>query len=238
MKVSIIVPAYNEEKFLARTLSSLTAQTHSDMELIVIDNNSTDTTNSIAKKFTSKVFLETRKGYIHAVNRGAKEASGELISFCDADSIYPPDWLSSVVQEFQKHPDAVGFYGSCNTHDASPTMNQLNGFFYTIFLQISRFFGLDNTSGFNFVMKRNIFFKIGGYNPNFQKMSPDIELGKRLKKEGPIIFNPHIKVLSSFRRFQHGGIFKTVLFFLKSWWEMLRGKEPSVKYEDYNQEIR
>ena len=87
-------------------------------------------------------------------------------------------------------------------------------------------------------MKKETFFKVGGYNPQYQKMSPDIELGKRIKQQGPIIFSPQIKVLSSFRRFQHGGILKTVGFFMKSWWQMLRGKEPTVNYEEYNKEIR
>jgi GT2 family glycosyltransferase len=87
-------------------------------------------------------------------------------------------------------------------------------------------------------MKRDAFFKIGGYDPNFQKMSPDIELGKRLKKQGSIIFNPSIKVYSSFRRFQHGGVISTALFFLKSWYQMATGKQPTVSYEQYNQEIR
>lgn len=238
MKVSLIVPAYNEEKSLAKTLESLCGQTYSDVELIVIDNNSTDKTNSIAKKYTENVRIETRKGYMHAVSRGAQESHGDLISFCDADTLYPPQWVEQIVTEFTKNPQAVAVYGSCKTHDASPWMNNLAGCFYTLFLIVSRWCGLDNTSGFNFVIKRDIFFRIGGYDPNFKKMSPDIELGKRLKKEGPIIFNPNIIVLSSFRRFQHGGVLKTTLFFLKSWWQMLRGKQPTVSYEDYNKEIR
>jgi len=238
MKVSVIVPAFNEEKSLARTLESLSNQVYKNVELIVIDNNSTDKTNSIAKKFTKNVWIETRKGYIHAVSRGAQESKGDLITFCDADTIYPPQWLEKVVEEFQKNPKAVGFYGSCKTHDASPWMNNIAGFFYTLFLILSRCFGMDNTSGFNFIMKRDAFFRIGGYDPNFKKMSPDIELGKRLKKEGPIIFNHQVIVLSSFRRFQHGGIIKTTLFFLKSWMQMLTGKQPTVSYEEYNKEIR
>lgn len=239
MKVSIIVPAYNEEKFLARTLESLKAQTYTDFELIVVDNNSTDKTGEIAKTFTGHVFLETTKGYIHAVNRGAKESTGELITFCDADSIYPAGWLHLVVSEFKKAPHAVAVYGSCKTHDSSNRLlNELNGVFYTGFLYLSRFLGLENTSGFNFVMRRNVFFKVGGYNPDYQKMSPDIELGKRIKKEGPIIFNPKIQVYSSFRRFNEGGTFKTSFFFLKSWYEMLMGKEPSTSYDAYNKEIR
>ena len=238
MKVSIIVPAYNKEKSIAKTLARCQKQTYKDYELLVVDNNSKDKTGEIARKYSEKVFLETEKGYINAVNRGVKESTGEIITFCDADSIYPSEWLGKVVQEFSKDKDAVVVYGSASTHDASFLMNMVNSFFYTLFLRISRLFGLDNTSGFNFAFKKEAFLKVGGYDPKYKKMSPDIELGKRLKKEGRIIFNPSIKVQSSFRRFQDGGTFKTSWMFLKSWWAMLIGKTPDVSYDEYNKEIR
>jgi glycosyltransferase involved in cell wall biosynthesis len=234
MKVSLVVPAYNEEESIAKTLESLKAQTYKDYELIVVDNNSKDNTGAIAKKYTNLVFLETKKGYINAVNRGVSESRGEILSFCDADTIYPNDWLAKVMAEFEKSTQVAAVYGSADTADASLVMNKINGFFYTAFLVISRFFGLDNTSGFNFVFRKAVFEKIGGYDPKFQKMSPDIELGRRMKKEGQIVFNPAIKVHSSFRRFQEGGVVKTSKMFLRSWWEMVRGKEPSVSYEEYN----
>jgi len=145
---------------------------------VIVDDESSDGTVEIAKQYTEKVFLETKQGYIHAVNRGAAEATGELITFCDADSIYPPRWIEQVVEAFQKRPDAVAFYGGADTHDANPFMNKINEFFYTGFLRVSRLLGLDNTSGFNFVMKKSAFDQVGGYDPDYQKMSPDIELGK------------------------------------------------------------
>jgi len=234
MRVSVIVPAYNEAVFLAKTLESLKNQLFKDYELIVVDNNSTDKTNEIAKKFTDRVYLETKKGYMHAVTRGANESIGELITFCDADTLYPNNWLSKVVNAFESAPTAVAVYGTCDTHDASRLVNRLNGFFYTQFLRLSRLCGLDNTSGFNFVMKKETFVKVGGYDPNFKKMSPDIELGKRLKKEGKIVFDPTITVSGSFRRFQTGGVLKTGRMFMKSWWQMARGKQPTVDYDDYN----
>lgn len=238
MKISVVVPAYNEEKFIARTLQSLKAQTYADFELIVVDNNSKDRTNEIACQFTDKVYVETQKGYMHAVTRGAAESNGELITFCDADTLYPATWLAEIAAQFQRHPAAVAVYGSCVTHDASPLMNQINGLFYTLFLWVSRWLGLDNTSGFNFVMKKSVFEKVGGYDPRFQKMSPDIELGKRLKAQGPIVYAPGIKVVASFRRYKDGGVLSTQWMFFKGWWAMLVGKAPSISYEEYNKEIR
>lgn len=238
MRVSLIVPAYNEEKKISKTLESLSKQSYKDFELLVIDNNSTDKTSEIAHKFTKNVHLEKTKGYIHAANTGAHKAKGELITFCDADSIYPTDWLSKIVAVFDKNKNAVAVYGTCSTYDAGFIMNFLNYYFYTLFLIISKLFGVENTSGFNFVMKKEAFVRVGGFDPNYQKMSPDLQLGIKLKNLGPIIFAPHIKVFSSFRRFTHGGVIKTTLFFLKTWWQIVRKKSPSVSYEEYNKEIR
>ncbi len=234
MKVSIIVPAYNEESTIATCLQGLQSQTYENYELIVVDNNSTDETNTIAKQYTDRVYVETKQGYIHAVNRGGEESTGTLITVCDADSFYPEDWLEKIVAEFKKYPKSVAVYGSASTHDSFFLQNYINGICYTGFLRLSRVLGLDNTSGFNFVMRRDIFIEVGGYDAKFKKMSPDIELGKRLKQKGPIRFAPHIKVRSSFRRYQEGGVLATQWMFFKAWWAMLRGHEPSISYDEYN----
>jgi glycosyltransferase involved in cell wall biosynthesis len=234
MKVSIIVPAFNEEKNLSKTLESLVNQSYKDTELIVIDNNSTDKTAEIAKTFTPLVFLEEKKGYIQAVVAGASRASGGLVTFCDADTLYPHTWLESVVNDFKKNPKAIAVYGSCKTYDASPLQNTFNWGVYTFLITLSRIFGLENTAGFNFVIKKSAYEAVGGYNPKFAYMSPDIELGRRLKKYGKIVFNPRILVQTSFRRFEKGGKFKTFMMFMKSWFWMMIGKTPKTKYDDYN----
>jgi len=238
VKVSIVVPAYNEEKRIADTLNCLKKQTYPDIELIVVNNNSQDKTGMIAKQYCEAVFLEKTPGYISAVNRGAKEATGTLITFCDADTLYPANWIQNVVNTFNKNKKAVVVYGTADTYDSNWFSNKMNGFFYTQFLRLSRLFGLDNTSGFNFVMKRDAFLKVGGYDPQFKKMSPDIELGKRLKSIGKVVFNPRIKVSSSFRRYQEGGVLSTQWMFIKSWWAMVRGKVPDIDYDQYNVDIK
>ncbi len=238
MKLTIIVPAYNEEKKISKTLESLKSQTFKDFELIVVDNNSTDKTNEIAKKFTENVVVEKAKGYINAANTGAKLAKGDLIAFCDADSIYPKNWVKKVLTIFEKKPNIVALYGTCNTYDANFIMNFFSYYFFTGFLLVSRLFGLDNTSGFNFIMRKKEFFEVNGFDPNYTKMSPDIYLGVKLKSKGKVLLAPTLRVYSSFRRFQHGGVIKTTLFFLKNWWQFLKGAGPSASYEEYNKEIR
>ncbi|MEK6556899.1 MAG: glycosyltransferase [Candidatus Margulisiibacteriota bacterium] len=237
MKLSIIVPAYNEEKNIAKTLQGLKKQTYPNIELIVVDNNSKDKTSQIAKEHCEKVFLETQQGYIFAVIRGATEATGELIAFCDADTLYPTDWAERMVKVFSSRTDVVAAYGPCNTFDTNRFMRVLNQIGYTGFLVVSRLLGLDNTAGFNFMMRKSAYDKAGGYNPAYKKMSPDIELGKRLKSLGKISLKPLIVVSSSARRFQEGGAIRTTMMFARAWWSMLRNKLPDVDYNEYNKGV-
>ena len=232
--LGLVVPAYNEEARIAKTLQGLLAQEEVTCNIVVVDNNSSDKTLEIAKTFSVKVVTESKQGYIYAVNRGVEEVDGDYIAICDADTLYPKEWSKNVLACFKRNPDAVAVYGTCSTYDASSLQNALNKWFYTGFLRLSKTLGLHNTSGFNFIMKREAFLKVGGYNPAYKKMSPDIELGKRIAEVGPIVFDSKITVASSFRRYQEGGTLKTQWLFLKSWWAMLRGKEPDISYDEYN----
>lgn len=238
LKVSLIVPAYNEAKFIGKMLTSLQSQTYKSVEIIVVDNASTDSTAAIAAQFTPHVVREDTKGYGFAVNRGSAMATGDLIAFCDADSLYPPNWVADMVIVFRDHPEAVAVYGSAITHDAGWFMNKINGIIYTQFLVISRRLGLDNTSGFNFMIQKSAFDRVGGYDVAYQKMSPDIMLGKKLHQIGAIIFAPKIRIAASFRRFTNGGIIATAWMFLTNWWAVVRGKSVQVAYTDYNKEYR
>ena len=239
MKISIIVPAYNESKNLAVSLHSLLNQTYPHIELIVVDNNSSDETGAIAKQFTDKVYLEVNSGYVHAVACGAKEASGELITFCDADTRYPADWLERIMATFYKHPQSVAVYGTSITYDATRFLNCFNSVVYTGLIIASRYvWRFHNTAGFNFVIKKSAYDQVGGYDTQYKWMSPDIELGKRLKKIGPLILAPGICVGTSFRRFEKGGKWKTFWFFIWSWWEMVKGSRPSETYESYSLKAR
>src|ERR1035437_5008129 len=95
MKISVIIPAYNEEKYLNKTLEAILAQDYPDFEVIVVDNASTEKTAEIAKSFTNiKVVYESRGGTMLACESGLQEAKGEIIVRMDADCVPHTDWLS------------------------------------------------------------------------------------------------------------------------------------------------
>ena len=102
--ISIVIPAYNEEKNIERCIDSLRAQDYPGdrCEIIVADNGSTDKTREILKKLNVKYFVETKKGRPSVLNLGIKNSKGEIIVFTDADCIPEPNWLTNVVKGFSE----------------------------------------------------------------------------------------------------------------------------------------
>jgi glycosyltransferase involved in cell wall biosynthesis len=101
LRVSIVIPVYNEEDMLDACLRAIAAQTSLPYEVLVVDNNSSDATIAIARRYPFvRVLTETRQGVIHARNRGFDAARGDIIGRIDADSRIAPDWVAQVQNVF------------------------------------------------------------------------------------------------------------------------------------------
>lgn len=103
MNISVIVPAYNEEAYIRGTLASiaeavatLTANTRACVEILVVDNNSTDATGAVAQESGARVIWEPRQGIARARNTGVRHATGDVLVFVDADVTVPPGLLLEV----------------------------------------------------------------------------------------------------------------------------------------------
>src|SRR3954463_5077031 len=95
--VSIIIPVYNAEKYIAETINSAADQTWSNKEIIIIDDGSTDGSLAIAKRFANdqiKVFSQANKGASAARNRGLLEAKGKYVQFLDGDDLLMPNKIA------------------------------------------------------------------------------------------------------------------------------------------------
>lgn len=117
MKISVIMPAFNEERHIEKTLHALSAQTLSmdAFEVVLVDNGSTDGTVDIACQFASKLSLEVVKktgGTIGSVrNHGARLAKGEVLVFLDSDCVPPSTWLSDALRVRQAKSIWGAHYG-------------------------------------------------------------------------------------------------------------------------------
>lgn len=111
-KISIIIPAYNEEDFLPRCLKSIQAQKQAPTyEVIVVNNNSTDNTAIIAKRSGARVIFEKKPGVAYARQAGLQASKGEIIISTDADTYFPESWLATIWEFFSANPDAAGLAG-------------------------------------------------------------------------------------------------------------------------------
>ncbi len=111
-EVSIVIPAYNEERDLLRTVSSLSElRLPFKTELIIVNNNSTDKTQMLLDALGIRSVFEKKQGISRARQAGLEAARGSYILNADADSIYPPDWGKDFVETLQKQPDVAVVYG-------------------------------------------------------------------------------------------------------------------------------
>jgi glycosyltransferase involved in cell wall biosynthesis len=118
LRVSLVIPAYNEEHQLALCLDAIARQTVRPFEVLVVDNNSTDQTAAIARRYPFVTLLsEARQGPVFARNAGFNAARGEIIGRIDVDSHIAPNWIERVQAIFaDASVDAVS--GSLGFHDA------------------------------------------------------------------------------------------------------------------------
>ncbi|MFH7025644.1 MAG: glycosyltransferase [Heteroscytonema crispum UTEX LB 1556] len=118
--ISVIIPVYNGEKTICKTIESVLNQTFTDLELIVVNDGSQDSTLDIVKSISDsrlQLFLYPNAGQAISRNRGIKQASGEYISFIDADDLWTPDKLECQLAALQDHPEASVAYSWCNHID-------------------------------------------------------------------------------------------------------------------------
>ncbi|GAB3508587.1 glycosyltransferase family 2 protein [Emticicia fontis] len=113
MKISIIITAYNVEKYVAEAIESALKQTYKNIEIIVINDGSTDNTLQILETFKDKILLVNQEniGIAKTLNKGLKLASGELVAFLDGDDVWTENKLEKQIKEFEHNPDLETTFG-------------------------------------------------------------------------------------------------------------------------------
>lgn len=210
MNVSIIIPAYNEELVIARTLDALAhLRVEGEWEVLLVDNASTDRTREIAQSYMGKLPLrvieEKRKGRGQARATGFSEAMGDILFSTDADTQPPVDWVEKMIAPFLD-PKVVAATCPPVISDAGPMTNWLYNYFAPKYFTLHRrLFGHFPIVGFSFAVRHNIYEKAGGFNPTLNA-EEDIDLGLRVAKFGKIAFVPDVRVVTSGRRWRRGAL--------------------------------
>jgi glycosyltransferase involved in cell wall biosynthesis len=113
IKVSIITPSYNQGEFIEQTIQSVLNQTYKNIEYIIVDGGSTDYTLEIIDRYRDQidvVISEKDKGQSDAINKGFKQATGELAGWINSDDLLYPDCVEKIVELYHRYPDGSIYY--------------------------------------------------------------------------------------------------------------------------------
>lgn len=162
LTLSIIIPAYNEENHLPACLKAIEKQTVKPLEVIVVDNNSTDKTREIAESYKFVTLLDEKsQGLIPSRNRGFEAAKGDLLARLDADSIIDTNWVEHALNVFGEDQQAAAISGPGRTYVISNLIGLHSIFWSRLYfwhmLSVLRFKVL---WGPNMVMKKSIWNEI------------------------------------------------------------------------------
>lgn len=183
--VSVLMTAFNREKYIAEAIESVLASTYKDFELIIVDDCSTDNTVNIAKKYEAqdskvKVYVnEKNLGDYPNRNKAASYASGKYLKYVDADDYIYPNGLEIIVNQMEAFPNAsVGFF-SLPQNIKKPFPILLS----PVELYEYNFFGpgLFYKAPLSAILRKDSFIDIGGFKPD--RMVGDFEMWHRMAQQ-------------------------------------------------------
>ena len=238
MKLAFVIPAYNEEALIGKCLESVereVARSGCECEVVVVNNASTDRTGEIARSFSSvRVVDEPKKGLVNARDAGFHATTAELVANIDSDTIVPRGWIDTVLAEFERQPTLVALSGPYIYYDMSFWNRFLVGAFYvaTYLIYLVNRFVLRVGSvvqGGNFVFRRSAWSAVGGYDRSIEFYGEDTDVAVRLSKVGGVKWTFRLKMLTSGRRLEKEGVFKTAGTYVLNFFAVTFSGRPATK---------
>ncbi len=221
MKISVIIPALNEEFYIEKTLLSVIRQ-EGDYEFYVVDGGSTDNTVAIAKKYTS--VINSERGRAIQMNKGARLCKGDILLFLHADTLLPDNAFREIRKRMKDDTVAGGsFYIEFDSDNLI-----LRGVSF-----ITRFnFRIFHFGDQGIFVRRDVFQTLNGYKE--MPTMEDYDFYKRLAGQGKVILL-RMPMISSARRFVRKGVMKQLLinkFVVLSYWAGVNIQTIKRFYDD------
>lgn len=201
MRVSVVIPVFNEEKYIKDCLVSLQNQVEKATEILVVDNNSRDKTIEIARRFPVKILKEETQGIIHARDKGFDSAQYEIIARCDADSRLPKNWIKKIKKNFSSFKiDALT--GPAVFFDLPLKTTLYTKTYFDLF---KIFLGKETLFGSNMAITKSIWDKVRTLVcKDDSKVHEDIDLGLHIVSVGGKIRRDNTLVIKAAgRRIKH-----------------------------------
>jgi glycosyltransferase involved in cell wall biosynthesis len=189
--VSIVTPAFNQAEYLSETIESVLAQNYPNIEYIVIDDGSTDTTPDILRRYSGRIRWERHEnmGQARTLNKGWEMSRGEYVGYLSSDDLLEPDAVSGLVNILKANPDAVVAYGDFDLIDAA------SGHIKTVvaanFDHGDLTIDLVCQPGPGAIFKREIIDKAGPWDVQLRQ-TPDFEFWMRASRYGGFVRLPQV----------------------------------------------
>jgi len=215
--VSIVTPSYNQAAFLEETICSVLDQDYSNLEYIIVDGGSTDGSLDIINRYADRLawwVSEPDRGQTDALNKGFKQAHGDILAWINSDDTYLPHAVSQAVDYLQSQPETGMVYGDANLIDECGNVIGKFPARQTSYRRLRR--------GYVHIPQQASFFRgelwrqVGPLDPSFY-FAMDYDLWVRLSRIAPLIHVPEL--WANFRLHRAG---KSVIADERCWPEMLR----------------
>ena len=198
--VSVIVPCYNGAAFLEETLRSALAQSYAQVEVVVVDDGSTDSSPEIARRFPVRYIRQPNRGLCEARNVGIRESKGDYLVFLDADDRLKPRAIEAGLRALSQRPDcamtvgdhvfiaADGGYLASSTKEC-PAHSHYEALLKSNFIEMIA----------SVLFRRSVFEEVGGFDATL-RVAEDYELYLRIARALPICC--HAAIVAEYRK--HG----------------------------------
>jgi len=209
LTVSVVVPTYNEEKLIGRTLKNLRKITPKGTEIIVCDGHSKDGTMKIARKY-ARAILEHGHSIGAGRNTGAEASKGDILWFVDADTFPTKEFYEKMMKTFED--DKVLCVGAHIMPENASTFRKVFFHFLNFIVAATVFVGKASIAGSCVAYRRSIFMQLNGFDTETAS-AEDMGLSQRVAAVGKVVFLYHVVVPTSDRRVCQLGL----LGLIKDW---------------------
>lgn len=194
---SVVIPSYNQGKYLERTIKSILNQNYKKIELIIIDGGSSDNSLEVIKKYESSInywVSESDEGQADALNKGFSKATGDILCWLNSDDIFLPETISTVNNIFITNSNTHFIYGNIymiNEDDKIIDYHKSIDFHFPTHIYVGGIFQQPST-----FWKRELYNIVGGVNKEF-RFCMDADLFARMSEKNTPMYTE--KFLSCFR---------------------------------------
>lgn len=234
VEVSVIIPVYNAEKTIEKTLKALLRQSFKGIyEIIPVDDGSTDETGKILESYSKKyskikLIHQKNSGPAAARNKGAKKSKGKILIFTDSDCIPEKNWIKEMIKPIENR--VVGIQGRYKILNKESIMARFVQYeFEQRYQRTEKFEYIDFIGTYSAAYKRDVFMKLDGFDESFPKASgEDPDLSFRVEKAGykmvfnpnAVVYHPHPETLKKYLKMKYGRGY---------WGRLLYKKHPEKK---------